>query len=57
MLVKKSDVEPPVVPRWKRLPRRIGNSSDNTKFASPQQFFTRYHLQVLDFIVNKIGEI
>jgi len=33
------NIEPLVVPRWRRLLRRIINGSDNTKFTSPQQFY------------------
>jgi len=32
--------EPPVVSHWRRLPRRIGNCSGNTKITSTQQFYT-----------------
>jgi len=53
--LQKLDIEPDV-PRWRGLPGRIDNGSDNTRFTSTQQCFTTQHLQVVGLIVNKIEE-
>ena len=37
---EKLDIEPPIVPRWRRLPRRIDNGSGTTRFTPPQQCLT-----------------
>ena len=54
--LEKFEIETPVLPRWHRLPRRFDSGSDNTRFTSPEQFFTMQYVEVIDLITNKLDE-
>ena len=51
------EVDPPVLSRWRKMPRRFdGGTDNNARFTSPQQFFTMQYVEVIDLIANKLDE-
>ena len=58
-VVKQGDkfgIDPPALPRWRRIPRRLDDGSENTRFTTPEQYFRVQHVEVIDLILNKIEE-
>ena len=51
------EVDPPVLPPWRKMPRRFDSGTDNNaRFTSPQQFFTTQYVEVIDLIAIKLDE-
>ena len=55
--LKVCEVDPHVLPRWRKMPRRFDSETDNNaRFTSPQQFCTMQYEEVIDLIANKLDE-
>ena len=46
----------PMLPRQRRIPRRVDDGAPNHHFQSPEDFFRKQYYEVLDLLVNEITQ-
>ena len=45
----------PVLPRQRKLPKRLDNGADSYEFQSPKDYFRQKYFEVLDIVTNEIN--
>ena len=44
----------PMLPRQRRIPRKVDDGAPNHLFESPEDFFRKQYFKVLDLLVSEI---
>ena len=44
----------PVLPRQRKLPRRLDSGASSHEFESPEEYFRQKYFEVLDIVTNEI---
>lgn len=50
------DIDPPVMPRIRRLPRRLDDSASAVSFASPKELFRKHFFELIDLATSAIRQ-
>ena len=51
------ELEPPTLPRHRRIPRRIDDGiADNEQYSSVEAYFRRSYYNMLDILISEIQE-
>ena len=47
--------EGPVLPRKRKIPRRVNDGADPHQYATPKDLFRQQYFQVLDVVTNELS--